>query len=518
MPLPIDISALLAGSLVESERIEFKEGWNPLAVLHSLCAFANDFHNIGGGYILIGVAEKDGHAQLPPTGLDPMRIDAIQKEILNLGHSAIQPFYHPVMEPAVIDGRHILILWVPGGPVRPYKTWVTLGSKTTNEWGYFIRKGSSSVRAKGNDERELLGLANTIPFDDRVNHQATMADLDLGLIRTFLRAIGSDLYPTSAKMDFEALCRQMQIVDGPPEATFPRNVGLLFFNEEPHRFFPQAQIDVVYFPDGAGGDRFEEKIFRGPLDRALREALAFIQSRFLGERVIKHPMRAEAERFFNFPYEALEESLANAVYHRGYDEREPIEVRISPEEIVIVNYPGPDRSVRLDQLRQGKAIPRRYRNRRIGDFLKELEITEGRSTGIPKILRAMKKNGSPPPEFEFDDDHSYFLVRLPVHAKDKSVPSGSGVTPQVTGQVTGQVRALLLVMKEGERTRKELMNALQLRGRDNFEKLYLLAALSEDLIERTIPDKPNSRLQKYRLTAQGRHLLDERDSHQPDKG
>ena len=90
-------------------------------------------------------------------------------------------------------------------------------------------------------------------------------------------------------MDFEALCRQMRIVDGPSEAMFPRNVGLLFFNDEPHRFFPQAQIDVVYFPDSAGGDRFEEKIFRGLLDRMLRESLAFIQSRFLGERVIKHP-------------------------------------------------------------------------------------------------------------------------------------------------------------------------------------------------------------------------------------
>jgi hypothetical protein len=82
----------------------------------------------------------------------------------------------------------------------------------------------------------------------------------------------------------------------------------------------------------------------------LREALAFVQSRFLGERVIKYPDRAEAERFYNFPYEALEEALANAVYHRGYDVREPIEVRISPEEIVVVNYPGPDRAVRLDQL------------------------------------------------------------------------------------------------------------------------------------------------------------------------
>jgi ATP-dependent DNA helicase RecG len=191
----------------------------------------------------------------------------------------------------------------------------------------------------------------------------------------------------------------------------------------------------------------------------------------------------------------------------GSDEREPIEVPISPEEIVIVNYPGPDRSVRLDQLRQGKAVPRRYRNRRIGDFLKELDITEGRSTGIPKILRAMKKNGSPSPEFEFDEDHSYFLVRLPVHRKEKSIlrhdDTPTKATGQATGQVTGQVSALLSAMKEGERSRKDLMDALQLRGRDNFEKLYLLPALQAGLIERTIPDKPNSRLQQYRLTAKG---------------
>jgi len=110
MPLPIDIPALLSGTLVESERIEFKEGWNPVAVLHTLCAFANDFHNLGGGYLVIGVGEKSGHAVLPPVGLAPGQIDVIQKEVLNLGHSALQPYYHPVMEPLVVEGRHILIL------------------------------------------------------------------------------------------------------------------------------------------------------------------------------------------------------------------------------------------------------------------------------------------------------------------------------------------------------------------------------------------------------------------------
>lgn len=70
--------------------------------------------------------------------------------------------------------------------------------------------------------------------------------------------------------------------------------------------------------------------------------------------------------------------------------------------------------VLLYQLCQGKAFLRRYRNRRIGDFLKELDITESRSTGISKILRTMKKIGSPPPEF--DEDHSDFLIRFTARA------------------------------------------------------------------------------------------------------
>jgi len=43
-----------------TERLEFKTGWNPLKVMHTLCAFANDFHNLGGGYIVLGVATHDG--------------------------------------------------------------------------------------------------------------------------------------------------------------------------------------------------------------------------------------------------------------------------------------------------------------------------------------------------------------------------------------------------------------------------------------------------------------------------
>ncbi len=107
LSLPISMDDVLRGKSVEWERLEYKAGWNPEAVLHSICAFANDFHNLGGGYIVIGVTEEKGRPVLPPAGLSPDALDAIQKELLNLGHSSIQPMYHPLSTPCEVDGKWI---------------------------------------------------------------------------------------------------------------------------------------------------------------------------------------------------------------------------------------------------------------------------------------------------------------------------------------------------------------------------------------------------------------------------
>ena len=83
--------------------------------------------------------------------------------------------------------------------------------------------------------------------------------------------------------------------------------------------------------------------------------------------------------------------------------------------IEIVSFPGPDRSVTQEGLKRYKVSNRRYRNRRIGDILKELHLTEGRNTGFGKILSALEENGSPKPEFETDAGHNYFITRLFIH-------------------------------------------------------------------------------------------------------
>ena len=338
----------------------------------------------------------------------------------------------PITEVVDYKDKKFIIVWAPGGIIRPYSSPKSM-AKGDKDRIYWIRKMASTIAPTEEEKRDLYNLANNVPFDDRINHEADITDLNITLIQSYLKEVGSSLYEDSKKMDFVDLCKSMNIVNTLPEYIKPKNVGLMFFCLEPQRFFPYAQIDVVQFPDGLGGDTIIEKIFKGPIHQQLRDALLYISNTIVQERVQKLPDVAEARRFFNYPYEAIEETLANAVYHKGYNEREPIEVRVLPDRIEIVSYPGADRSITMDGLKNYRVFNRRYRNRRIGEFLKELHLTEGRNTGFGKILRALEKNGSPKPLFETDDERTSFAATIYIHPEFCKVD-----TDQTTDQTTDQ--------------------------------------------------------------------------------
>lgn len=275
--MPINLHDLLRQRTVEGARIEYKAGWNPDAIVRTLCAFANDFENLGGGYIVIGQdCDARGQPLFPPTGLADNQLDKIQQELL-AACQLIQPPYFPILSVEVVEGRKLIVLRAPGGMNRPYKAPASVLAKQKT-WHYYIRRYSSTVEAKGAVEHELLSLTANIPWDDRLAQQAKPSDLSHPLMEEYLRDVGSALAADAPTLSTEALGRQMAVIDGPSESPWPKNVGLLFFTEAPEKFFPYTEIDVVWFPDGAGGDRFDEKIFRGPLARMTREALAYIKN------------------------------------------------------------------------------------------------------------------------------------------------------------------------------------------------------------------------------------------------
>jgi ATP-dependent DNA helicase RecG len=442
------------------------------------------------------------------TGLRPEQLDHIQKEILSVTSRTV-PAYHPIVEPYVVEGRHILVLWAPGGQNRPYKAPVSLGADERG-YGYYVRMGSSTVRARDAVETELLQLAANVPFDDRSRYDAEVGDLSLRLIQAYLQEVRSELFEACGTMEFPRLCRQMQIVDGPPENLRPRNVGLLFFTDAPHRFFPQAQIDLVHFPEGRAGEIREQR-FAGPLGTQLREALAYIQRTVIVEHVVKRPDRPEAHRFVPFPYAAVEEALAHAVYHRGYDVREPIEVQITPEEMVITSYPGPDPSVRIDELNGGGVVARRYRNRRIGEFLKELRLTEGRGTGVPTIFKAMRENGSPEPRFDTERRATHFTTIFPssggigpsAHGRPVARCPGADVgrSAQTVGNpAAGRYTAITFYAATPSQAQ---------RCRQLSRNVCLHPLINAGLLAPTLPSSPRNPKQRYYTTELGRAVLEE---------
>ena len=226
--------------------------------------------------------------------------------------------------------------------------------------------------------------------------------------------MGSSLYPLSLQMDTQQVAADMQLLEGPPEDRHPLNVGLLMFSEQPQRYFRYARIEIVDIPDPTGNG-MTEKTFTGPIQRQLREALEWLGNYVLKVQVRKDSKQAEAGRVWNYPFAAVEEILANAVYHRSYQIPEPITVRITPESMEITSFPGFDRSISDEAIARHDIRARSYRNRRIGDFLKELRLIEGRNTGFPTARKALLENGSGELRFEMDPERSFLSVTIPVH-------------------------------------------------------------------------------------------------------
>lgn len=413
MAIPISIEKLLEDNVVEWARIEFKEGWNPKSTLKTISAFANDIDNWGGGYIIIGIAEKNGKIIKPIQGINKEDIDDIQKDILKFC-KYLKPVYIPQIEPVTYDGATLLLIWVPGGFDRPYAC-PKYPTEKKSEKIYYIRKLSSTIEATDLDVKELMSLSHNIPFDDRVNLNSDIDDLKYPIIRNYLASVGSSLYETASSLQLKDLARDLRIAGGSEEYFKPLNVGLLFFNENPERFFPYTRIEVVNIPDSTG-QGMEERVFNGPIDQQLRDTLQYIKNNIIASKTFKISGQAEAKRVFNYSYDAIEEFLSNAVYHKSYQMYEPITIRIEKEKIEITSNPGPDRSISDDDIRNYKMRSRRYRNRRIGDFLKELHLIEGRNTGIPTAIKAIKANDSPMPILLTDEERSYFTVVLGIHS------------------------------------------------------------------------------------------------------
>lgn len=561
MALQINIEDLLNKRRVESNRIEFKKGWNPSDIYQTICAFANDFENLGGGYILVGVEQdENGVAIRPVKGIDLAEIDKIQKEMI--GYDAkIKPSYVTRTEPVEIDGRHILAIWAPARNNRPYSVPENVVAKQVSNTKYYIRSKSSSIEAKGEILQELFDMANNTPFDERGNPNITIDDISPVLVYEHLKKIDSKLAQTFDASKLMDTLDAMELLIGPTEDRVIKNVAAMMFCPHPEKFFPVTRSEIVIFPEGSEenpDEMIEVPTITGPIPQIIKETLSYLRLNVIKQRIIKPQDRAESIKITNYPYQAFEEAVVNAFYHRNYQEREPVEITIEPDRVEILSHAGPDRSISDEAIRRAKKLKtRKYRNRRLGDFLKELDLSEGRATGIPTIQKHLRLNGSAEATIETDENRTYFQLTIPCHPQfgnDIANSSHDQIRNHRLEQILGQsfvqvhesVYQCIITKKEeleqileqlfvqvwdkskflpnvprlAQATidllcllKNESMGANALNSAIDYGETYelkrkiLLPLISLGYIEMTFPDKPTSAKQKYRLTDKGRKLF-----------
>lgn len=146
------------------------------------------------------------------------------------------------------------------------------------------------------------------------------------------------------------------------------------------------------------------------------------------------------------------------------------------------------------------------RNPAIAMAMRRIEMCEQAGTGLRMMRREWQALGHAAPQYFNDRVRKAFQIFLPDTA---SRVAWMGVAAEaktpVTGEVTGEIRQLVLALTD-ELTRKQIQGALGLKGADHFRNACLVPAIAAGLVEMTIPEKPRSRLQKYRLTEAGRQL------------
>ena len=165
-------------------------------------------------------------------------------------------------------------------------------------------------------------------------------------------------------------------------------------------------------------------------------------------------------------------------------------------------------SLSVEAIRQGRT---NRRNPTLTEHAAQILPYRGLGSGIPRALREW-------PRIDLIDDVAgNQFSALAWRPEAEWAPVTGEVTPEatppvappVTPPVTPPVAALLALLAEaGELGNAEIRERMQLKDRTHVREHYIDPALTQGLIEMTIPDKPRSRLQKYRLTAQGRAVQD----------
>lgn len=381
----LKLNALIAGG--EDSFTEFKRD------VTQRTDFADEMialANTEGGRILVGV-EDDGSI----VGVSDVR--QTEQSIINIARDNCNPALNVTINSVAVNGKIVLVVSVPRRIGPPHED---------NSGRCYLRVGSSKRLASPEERARLLQAAGLIHFDETPVFRTGLDDLDLDAFGAYYERIYSQPFSV-AEVPLARMLENMRFLVEDLEGNSCLSVaGLLLFGKRVQDFMYYARISAVRWAGlEAGEDIIDRLEITGCLSDQIEHAEAFCRR---NTRLSTHIESARQEDIYQYPRPALREAIVNAVAHRDYSLIGAQTLLYIFDDRIEIRSPGSlPNSVTLENVRTHYS---KARNELIARVLFNMGYVNTLGSGIPRIIRLMREQGAPPPDFEVSS--SQFLVRL----------------------------------------------------------------------------------------------------------
>lgn len=377
---PTEIKSIIAAG--EGYNAEFKVSVPSKIkeITEEVCAFAN----ASGGIVLIGVDDAN---TIKGIIIDNAKRSAIQNSI-----NEISPAIKCDFNIVEIDGKDIAVIEVPSGQNKPY---VLSGA-------IYVRQGPNSQKLTTVEEmRDFFQQADKIYFDDAICKEAIIED-DIAKenINTFRFEAGL----VNATSD-EQLFTNLKLVTNDGQL---KNGTVLFFGNNPERFFEKAVIRCVAFEGIDKRYIVDDKVMTGTLYQQYQKSMIWLKSKLDVRYDIEGEGGKPRKELWEIPETAFKEIIINSLAHRDYyDKGARITIEVFNDRVEISNPGGLVSAVPKSEFGKRSAS----RNPLIFGLFERMRLVEQIGSGITRIRDVMNDEGLTPPEFNIDGMFTVTLRR-----------------------------------------------------------------------------------------------------------
>jgi len=501
----------------EWTNVEFKEAQRdvPKSAYESVSAFSNTH----GGWLVFGIRQVN--AEFEVSGI--ANVDKVQGDFLSALHADNKTNHDvPVESHLIRFGRKaVLVFRIPEAARQNKPLYLDGDIRRT-----FLRRGGGDYKAQMHEIERMLRDAASDRWDgqvfDRVSLKEAFDRNSLAWYRARFHQVNEGFNLRQPDKEF---LREWGYLARSGKKLLPTRAAIMLFGSllGVRQLIPKPVLDVQFLPYATKEEMPETRW----IDRFVSEE-NIIQTwqklvakyRFFMPKPFRDIDPVTLERRDTPPgFRVFREAAINLLIHQDYgDHSRKATIKFFHDGIQFWN-PGDVFGDDTHLLEPGE---KEVRNPAIAAAMRRITMCEQAGTGFRMMQREWQALGHPAPMLKNDRAHKAFEFFIPGLDKEldmasdlmkamfsatAKIPAGTGevaaeVTREVASEVTREVEKLLGRVR-GEMTRRELQIELNLRAEQNFRQKYLTPALRAGYLEMTVPNKPNSRLQKYRLTQKG---------------